>query len=392
MRTFARIAALVLALFVVFVVGLRAGADPIALPGPLATLAGQDGNSAFNEASRLIRDNYYRPISDAQVQNRSIAGVVSSLNDRFSAYLDPNQYKIFKRGQNPHFSGIGLDVVFSPKGLLATRVFPGSPAKQAGIQVGDTIVSVNGKSLAGKNVSASVALVTGPPGSPVTVGVRQRNGATRVITVKRATINVPSVVAKLVKAPNGRKIGVVALSGFVQGAGAQVASATRTMLKRGATGIVLDLRDNGGGLLDEGVAVASVFIPSGRIVTTRGRHRPTQAYDATGGAISTSVPVVVLVNRNTASASEIVAGAVQDRHRGTVVGTRTFGKGVFQEITNLSNGGALDITVGEFFTPSGRNLGGGGVRTGAGVAPNLNVPQSRGAAAALSAAIAEASK
>jgi carboxyl-terminal processing protease len=143
------------------------------------------------------------------------------------------------------------------------------------------------------------------------------------------------------------------------------------LLDDGAQGIVLDLRDNGGGLLNEAVMISSIFIPDGRIVSTRGRARPERVYNATGGAIDEDIPVVVLVNDHSASASEIVTGALQDRDRATVVGTRTFGKGVFQEIEPLSNGGALDITVGEYFLPSGRNLGGGGVARGAGVTPDV---------------------
>jgi carboxyl-terminal processing protease len=149
----------------------------------------------------------------------------------------------------------------------------------------------------------------------------------------------------------------VSLAQFTSGAHAEVSSALRPLLDKGADGVVLDLRDNGGGLLQEGVLVSSVFVPDGTIVTTRGRSRPPKTYKATGQAIDTQIPVVVLVNDGTASAAEIVTGALQDRGRATVVGTRTFGKGVFQEIEPISNGGALDITVGEYFTPKGRNLG-----------------------------------
>jgi carboxyl-terminal processing protease len=173
------------------------------------------------------------------------------------------------------------------------------------------------------------------------------------------------------KTSGGHKIAWVELSRFTDGAGGEVATAVRGLLGKGAQGVVLDLRDNGGGLLDEAVAVSSIFLPDGKVVTTRGRARPEKVYNATGGAINTKIPVAVLVNGESASASEIVTGALQDRHRATVVGTRTFGKGVFQEIERLSNGGALDITVGEYFTPSGRNLGGGGVRRGAGITPNV---------------------
>jgi carboxyl-terminal processing protease len=150
-----------------------------------------------------------------------------------------------------------------------------------------------------------------------------------------------------------------------------VATAVQDLLHKGAKGFVFDLRDNGGGLLDEAVQIASIFIPDGRVVSTKGRNRPEHVYNATGGALATKQPMAMLVNANTASASEIVTGALQDHKRAVVVGTHTYGKGVFQEIERLSNGGALDITVGEYFTPNGRNLGGGGVKKGAGITPDI---------------------
>jgi carboxyl-terminal processing protease len=163
----------------------------------------------------------------------------------------------------------------------------------------------------------------------------------------------------------------VHLAGFTAGAHGEVDTAVRDELRKGAKGVVFDLRENGGGLLDEAVQVASIFVPDGRIVSTRGRNRPEHVYNATGHSISTKIPVAVLVDGHTASASEIVTSALQDHKRAVVVGTHTFGKGVFQEIERLSNGGALDITVGEYFTPNGRNLGGGGVRQGAGITPDI---------------------
>jgi carboxyl-terminal processing protease len=145
------------------------------------------------------------------------------------------------------------------------------------------------------------------------------------------------------------------------------------MLKDGAQGLVLDLRDNPGGLLLQAVGVASLFIPDGTIVTTRGRSQPTTVYTALGDAIAPKVPLVVLVNRGTASSAEIVTGALKDRGRAKVVGTNTYGKGVFQEIQPLPGGGALDITVGEYYTPDGQNLGAGGVKEGKGITPNVYV-------------------
>jgi len=191
-----------------------------------------------------------------------------------------------------------------------------------------------------------------------------------VLTLKRAEVAIPVVQSEM-RRSDGHKIAYVHLAGFTAGAGDSVRAAVKKLLAQGATGVVLDLRNNGGGLLNEAVSVSSIFLPDGRVVSTKGRARPERVYNATGGAINSDIPVVVLVNDNSASASEIVTGALQDRHRAEVVGTRTFGKGVFQEIEPLSNGGALDITVGEYFLPSGRNLGGGGVKRGAGVTPDV---------------------
>src|SRR5205807_9490670 len=168
---------------------------------------------------------------------------------------------------------------------------------------------------------------------------------------------------------------------FADGASGELRGEVKKALNGGARALILDLRENGGGLLDEAVNTASIFIPDGTIVSTAGRSQPRQVYLAKGGAIASKIPMVVLVDRDTASAAEIVTGALKDRGRATVVGTHTYGKGVFQEIMPLSNGGALDITVGEYFTPNGQNLGGGGVREGGGIQPNVRAvdnPRARG--------------
>jgi carboxyl-terminal processing protease len=198
-----------------------------------------------------------------------------------------------------------------------------------------------------------------------------RAGQQLELRVTRANITLPVADDRLLLY-HGEKLGYVQLTTFNQvGAGDQVRVDVKQMLGQGARGIILDLRGNGGGLITEAVSTASIFIPDGTIVSTAGRNSPRQVFTATGNAISTKIPVVVLVDRGTASASEIVTAALQDRHRALVVGTHTFGKGVFQEVEQLSNGGALDITAGYYYTPSGRNLGGGGVKEGPGVTPNV---------------------
>nr|MDQ6914763.1 S41 family peptidase [Actinomycetota bacterium] len=349
--------------------GIWWGGHPSRLPGPLRDLLVDEHVGTFDEALHIIHDDYYRKVNLRRLTDDSLAGAVARLNDRFSHYLSPRDYTRFQESSHGEFSGVGMEVAESPRGLRVTRVFPGAPAARGGIRPGDLVVAVDGRSLAGKASAVSSALIRGRPGTVVTLTVETR-GARRNLRLRRARVNAPAVESSL-RTAAGRKLGVVALSGFTYGSSGEVRSAVERLLHQGARGIVLDLRDNGGGLVDEAVGVASVFIPDGTIVSTRGRSRSSHTYRATGSAIPGRIPVVVLVNEGTASASEIVAGAIQDRHRGKVLGTHTFGKGVFQEVEQLDNGGALDITVGEYFTPSGRNLGGGGTRRGAGVHPDV---------------------
>ena len=258
-----------------------------------------------------------------------------------------------------------------PRGLRIADVFPSSPAAHAGLTQGDVIVQVGSVPLANRSADFASRLIKGQAGTRVSLTVlsgKQR----RVISITRANLVVP-VASSTLLTFHGTKIGVVRLTSFTDGSGAEVRAQVQKMLHDGAKALILDLRGNGGGLLDEAVNVASVFIPDGTIVSTRGRTQPTQVYTAKGDAIAAKIPMVVLVDRGTASAAEIVTGALKDRGRAKVVGTHTYGKGVFQEIQTLSNGGALDMTVGEYFTPSGRNLGGGGVREGAGIPPDIAV-------------------
>jgi carboxyl-terminal processing protease len=354
---------------VALVLGIWWGGHPSSLPGPLRDLLVDEHVSTFDQALHVIHDDYYRPVNLDRLTDDSLSGAVALLHDRFSHYLSPHDYASFQESSHGEFSGVGMEVSESARGLRVTRVFPGAPATRAGIRPGDLVVAVNGRSLAGKPSAVSSSLIRGRPGTPVTLTVETR-GARRTLRLHRARVNAPAVTSAL-RTVAHRKLGVVELSGFTYGSSGEVRAAVQRLLSGGAKGIVLDLRDNGGGLVDEAVGVASVFIPDGTIVSTRGRSRPSHVYRATGSAIPGRIPVVVLVNDGTASASEIVAGAIQDRHRGKVVGTHTFGKGVFQEVEQLDNGGALDITVGEYFTPGGRNLGGGGTRRGAGIRPDV---------------------
>jgi carboxyl-terminal processing protease len=355
---------------VVLLIGIWLGGHPGWLPSGLRGTFEANSNGQFvNQVLDMLSKDYYRPVDRGQLVNKGLAAAIASLNDPYSHYYDPSAYKAFLNQDNPHLNGIGIDVQNESKGLRVVDVFDDSPAARAGLARGDVIVAVGPTSLANRSADFGSKLIRGDAGSKVTLTI-QRGGQKKTITITRANIVVPVASGKVLDF-HGHKVGYVQLTSFTDGSGAELRTQVNKVLHQGATSLVLDLRENGGGLLDEAVNVASIFIPDGTIVSTDGRSQPRQVYQAKGGAISTKIPVVVLVDRGTASAAEIVTGALQDRHRAEVVGTRTFGKGVFQEIQPLSNGGALDITVGEYFTPSGRNLGGGGVREGQGLKPNV---------------------
>ena len=365
------VAAVILALVVGVWIGGRHG-DLV--PGPLrGALVGNNDQIVVNEALDDINDTYYRKLPPGQLANSAIEGAVKKLNDRFSNYFTPAEYAKFQEAQASSFTGIGVTVDRSKRGLLIRSVYKGSPAKAVGIEPGDQIVEANGRSLKGLTTEQSSQLVKGPAGTKVRLKV-VHDGKERIVVADRRPISVP-VVASLMKTVCGKKIGIVALSSFTSGAHAEVYAALRKLKKQGAQAYIFDLRNNGGGLVDEAQLSASAFIASGPIVTTRGRNVPTRTLEATGDPIVPTAPLVVLTNGGTASASEIVAGALQDDGRATLVGEKTFGKGVFQEVIELSNGGALDITAGQYFTPKGRNLGGKGVAQGAGLKPDLLVKQ-----------------
>jgi carboxyl-terminal processing protease len=364
----AAIAALVVVVVLLF--GVWWGAHPSDLPGFLRdTLASGSTSAVLDESVQRILDDYYVPVKRSDLVNGSISGIVASLHDRFSNYLSPQEFHDFVTSAAQQFSGVGTNVVGSRRGLLVVEVFDASPAARAGIVAGDLITAADGQSLAGRTEAAATALVKGRAGTEVSLRILH-HGRSREVRVTRAEVSVPVVASKL-QTVGGKKIADVALATFSSGAHGEVRVAIDKLLGRGARGVVLDLRHNGGGLVEEARLVSSIFLADGPIVTTRGRTQPTITLTAAGDAISRSTPVAVLVDRATASAAEIVAGALQDRHRATIVGTHTFGKGVFQEVRPLSNGGALDITVGEYFLPSGRNLGGGGIKRGAGITPDV---------------------
>ena len=335
-----------------FLGGLWLGGHPADLPSGVRDKFVNDEDATKAELIDELEDRFYKKVDRDALEKASLKGIVKALGDKFSHYLTPEEAKLLEQTTTGQFSGVGMSVDEHKKGLVVQKVFKGTPAEREGVKKGDLITNVDGKPLAGKSARVATALIKGKPGSEVTLTVVTPGSKPRKITATREKIKIPVVESRM-ETVGGVKVGVVQLAEFSAGAHAQVRDAIDKLLARGAKGIVLDLRGNGGGLVREAVLVSSVFLDNGPIVSTKGRTQSEQKFDAIGDAIDKDIPVVVLVDRGTASASEIVTGALRDRKRAKVVGTRTFGKGVFQEIAPLKNGGALDVTVGRYYTPSG---------------------------------------
>ncbi|HEY6550956.1 MAG TPA: S41 family peptidase [Solirubrobacterales bacterium] len=347
------------ALIVVLCAGIWLGGHPGKLPEFLRDRFVDDSAGLNLEATELIEDNYYRPVGSSELTNGSLQGMVRELrrrhDDRFSDYFSPENLARFNDAIAGRFSGIGLTVTEVKQGLRVERVFPDSPAEKAGLKSGDLIVSVEGESIAGESSEVSTEKIKGPEGTEVTIGVKKPSGKVRELKIERAQIALPVVTSK-VETVGGRRLGYVRLISFSEGVHAKLREAVQKVEKQGAEGIVLDLRGNGGGLLEEAVLSASVFLPKNEVVvTTSSRTQGHAVYKTVGDNLPT-VPVVVLIDRNTASAAEILTAALADDAGAKTVGTRTYGKGVFQQEIDLSNGGALKLTIGEYFTPDGVNL------------------------------------
>ena len=361
MSTFLKVTGAILVAIVLFVSGLVLGGHPETLPGPARDAFVDEDRAVRAEIVDAIKDDYYKPIKDNQIDEASLKGIVAGLGDQFSNYITPGEAKEFEQSLRGEFEGVGMNVDEDRRGLRVVKVFDGSPAEKAGIEAGEFVTEVNGKSIAGVAAQIATSRIKGKSGTKVTLEiVNPDEGKARTLKLTRATIEVPTAEGRIERR-GGDSFGVVELTNFGPGAHGELRNEIDKLLEDDVDGLVLDLRGNGGGLLSEAVLVSSQFVEDGLITFTKGRKRSKREFDAEGEAIDSKVPVVILVDGGSASASEIVTGALRDRKRGTVVGVKTFGKGVFQEVESLSNGGQLSITVGEYFLPSGENIGKKGI-------------------------------
>lgn len=308
----------------------------------------------IEEIIRLIQEEYRGEANRDQLLKGAIQGILETLGDPYSYYMDPEEYKRFTEEMSGSFGGIGVHIEARDGFVTIVSVIPGTPADDAGIEPGDRLLAVDGQSLQGASVERAVGLIRGRPGTEVRLTI-DRGGRTMEITLTRAVIELPSVDTNYMAG----NIGYIKISQFNTDTGRQFRFIYDRLVSIGARAIIVDLRNNPGGLLTEAVEVAQTLVPKGDLV---------HVVDNRGGRLTLDTvphkpgpPLVVLVNGGSASASEIVAGAVQDNRAGILVGTRTFGKGSVQSVIELPNGGALRLTTARYLTPRQRSIDGTGL-------------------------------
>jgi carboxyl-terminal processing protease len=300
----------------------------------------------------------------------AIRGSLTSLNDPYTVFVEPESHQREKDDLRGSFGGIGVTMRRSAQGELVLTPLPDSPALKAGVEDGDVLVAVDTRPITPTmSFDDIAALVRGQVGTPVTITVRHANQSDLVsFTITRQVIETPSVNWRILD--GSPQIGYLAVERFTERTGDEVQGALKDLKQKGARQIVLDLRDNGGGLLPSAVDVASQFLSDGVVLYEKQKGKDEQMYQVKPGGLATDVPIVVLVNHATASASEIVAGALRDRGRAVLVGEQTYGKGSVQHIYDLNDGSSLHVTAAEWFTPNHHQL------TGNGLQPDLATPRS----------------
>jgi carboxyl-terminal processing protease len=327
-------------------------------------LVAEDRTAVPTQVLSILESDYYKALTPeqlARVENLSVEELVTQIGDPYTEYLDPEQYAAFRDSRAGRYVGVGVE--WHPKGDTAEilRVFEDGPAAKAGIRSADRVTAVDGAKVTRGDGFAAMDKVRGEPGTEVTLRIARSGATPRDYTMTRAEIRRP-VVDSRVETAGGKRVGYVRLDQFTDGSAKAFRAAVERHVADDVDALVFDLRGDGGGLVDEAVGVASVFLPEdATIATTNGRRDGGETLEATGDPIDASIPMVVLVDQGSASASEIVAGALRDSGRARLVGTRTFGKALIQATRELSNGGAIKFTVASYLTPKGFDLGAKGL-------------------------------
>jgi len=320
------------------------------------TQAGTDENKAlrpFLEIFNLVRTQYVEPAKVGNLVEGAINGMLKSLDDPHTRYMNAVNFQNMQDDTKGYFGGLGIVVGIREEQLTVVSPIEKTPADRAGIKAGDEIKTIDGKSTKDMPLEQAVSLMRGEEGTKITLDIyRPSTKKQQKFEIIRAKIDVPSISSKLVD----NKIGYVRMSGFTETTGGDLKKALKDLQDQGAEALILDLRNNPGGLLKAAAEVGEQLLPKGPVVHIKERSGQTHSIYSSGKSPYLDWPLVVLVNEGSASASEIVAGAVQDTKRGLLVGEKTFGKGSVQTVYPLQDGSGLALTTAKYFTPSGRSI------------------------------------
>jgi carboxyl-terminal processing protease len=317
--------------------------------------ANQDGARLLDQVMSYVSTRFVDTVGVEGLYEKAAKGLVHELNDPYSVLLTPKDLAAFTQNTGGRYAGVGMQIEEINKQIVVNKVFPNTPAEEAGVQEGDRIVQIDTASTRGWKTDQVANTLKGDPGTKVNVQFA-RPGVTQPIAVRmtRAVVHIPAVPYTL---SVGDRVGYVPLQQFNETATREVARALQQLERQGARGVILDMRGNPGGILDEALATSNLFLRQGQeIASQRSRQGPVQKYVAQERPVAPSVPLVVLVDGGSASASEIVAGALQDHDRAVIVGTTSFGKGLVQSVFPLEGGYALKMTTAKWFTPTGRTI------------------------------------
>jgi carboxyl-terminal processing protease len=309
----------------------------------------------FGEVFERVRSDYVEQVTDQQLIEAAINGMLSSL-DPHSSYMNAKSFGDMQVQVKGEFGGLGIEVTMENGVVKVVSPIDDTPAAKAGIKPNDLIVAIDGEPVSGMSLNDAVEKMRGPIDSPIKLVIRRGTADPFEVTLKRAVVKIQSVKSQLI----GNDIAYIRITSFNDNADSGLQAAMKSLKTQAngkLSGVVLDLRNNPGGLLDQAIAVSDDFLNQGEIVSTRGRHpEDGQRFDAKPGDITDGLPLMVLINGGSASASEIVAGALQDHHRAVLLGTRSFGKGSVQTIIQLPGHGAMRLTTARYYTPSGRSI------------------------------------
>ena len=321
----------------------------------------------FSEVLEKIQNEYVEEVDQAETMDAAINGALQSL-DPYSAYMNPEVFKESQQETSGEFGGLGIEVTMEAGVVKVITPIDDTPAAKAGVKAGDYIVRINGEQVQGKTLMEAVNLMRGPVGTSIEITIRRKGlKKAKIIKIIREVIEVKSVISKQIQ----NKVGYLRLRAFNQNSGSQLKKEISKIEKNKKTvGYILDLRNNPGGLLSQAIKIADFFLDDGEIVSTNGRKaRENKKFFARKGDKINGKPLIVLINNGSASASEIVAGALQDQKRAVLLGETTYGKGSVQSIIPLKNRGAIRLTVSKYYLPSGKSI------SEVGVIPDIKVEE-----------------